>query len=113
MGAAGRPPESAGEALRNPSSCVPFAPCPGFATYGATTAFPNSLTEALDVELAGSGVRVQALCPGLTHTEIFEDAGTDTSSLPKILWVEADDVAMASLDAVEGGPVLFVVGRRH
>jgi short-subunit dehydrogenase len=97
-------------AVINVSSTAAFAPCPGFATYGATKAFLNSFTEALDVELAGSGVRVQALCPGLTHTEIFEHAGADTSSLPELLWMEADEVAEASLDALVGGPVLFVPG---
>lgn len=94
----------------NVSSTASFAPCPGFATYGATKAFANSFTEALDAELAGTGVRVQALCPGLTHTEIFEQAGADTSTLPEILWMEPSDVAEESLDALDGGPVVFVPG---
>jgi len=97
-------------AIINVSSTASFAPCPGFATYGATKAFLNSFTEALDVELEGSGVRVQALCPGLTHTEIFDKAGADTSSLPELLWMEADEVAEESLNALDGGPVLFVPG---
>ncbi len=71
-------------AIVNVSSTAAFAPCPGFATYGATKAFVNSFTEALYEELRGTGVRVQALCPGLTHTEIFEQAGADTSNLPDL-----------------------------
>jgi hypothetical protein len=94
----------------NVSSTASFAPCPGFATYGATKAFLNSFTEALEAEIAGSGVRVQALCPGLTHTEIFEKAGADTSTLPDLLWMEPSDVAEESLDALDAGPVVFVPG---
>jgi short-subunit dehydrogenase len=94
----------------NVSSTASFAPCPGYATYGATKAFLNSFTEALESELGGTGVRVQALCPGLTHTEIFEKAGADTSSLPELLWMEPSDVAEESLDALDSGPILFVPG---
>jgi short-subunit dehydrogenase len=97
-------------AIINVSSTASFAPCPGFATYGATKAFLNSFTEALDSELEGTGVRVQALCPGLTHTEIFSSAGADTSALPSFLWMEPEEVVQESLDALEGGPVIFVPG---
>ncbi|MFT4569349.1 MAG: short-subunit dehydrogenase [Hyphomicrobiaceae bacterium] len=94
----------------NVSSTAGFAPCPNFATYGATKAFLNSFTEALHEELADSGVAVQALCPGLTHTEIFEAAGTDTSGLPEFLWMESEDVVIESLNALETGTVVCVPG---
>ena len=97
-------------AIINVSSTAGFSPCPNFATYGATKAFVNSFTEALHEELRGSGVRVQALCPGLTHTEIFEQAGVDTSGLPELLWMEADEVVLESLAALERGQVVFVPG---
>jgi short-subunit dehydrogenase len=97
-------------AIINVSSTAGFAPCPKFATYGATKAFVNSFTEALHGELHDSEVKVQALCPGLTHTEIFERAGTDTSSLPEFLWMEAEQVVTESLDALEAGTVICVPG---
>ncbi len=97
-------------AVVNVSSTAAFAPCPRFATYGATKAFLNSFTEALHEELRETGVRVQALCPGLTHTEIFERANVDTSALPGFLWMEADDVVRESLAALERGEVVFVPG---
>ncbi len=77
-------------AVINVSSTAAFQPCPYFAIYGATKAFLTSFTEALHEELRGSGVRVQALCPGLTHTEIFERAGADVSGLPSSLWMEPE-----------------------
>jgi len=94
----------------NVSSTAGFAPCPQFATYGATKAFVNSFTEALHDELADSGVKMQALCPGLTHTEIFERAGTDTSGLPEFLWMEPEQVVTESLDALEADGVVVVPG---
>lgn len=97
-------------AVINVSSTAAFAPSPSFAVYGATKAFLNSFTEALHVELQGTGVRVQALCPGLTHTEIFARAGADTSGLPEFLWMEPTDVVAESLAALRRGTVLCVPG---
>lgn len=97
-------------AVINVSSTAAFQPCPYFATYGATKAFLNSFTEALHEELRGSGVRVQALCPGLTHTEIFERAGADASGLPSFLWMEPEAVVAESLSALDRGTVLCVPG---
>jgi len=97
-------------AVINVSSTAAFAPSPNFAVYGATKAFLNSFTEALHVELQGTGVRVQALCPGLTHTEIFARAGADTSGLPEFLWMEPAEVVAESLAALRRGTVLCVPG---
>lgn len=97
-------------AVINVSSTAAFQPCPYFATYGATKAFLNSFTEALHEELRGSELRVQALCPGLTHTEIFERAGAEVSGLPSFLWMEPEAVVAESLSALERGTVICVPG---
>jgi short-subunit dehydrogenase len=97
-------------ALINVSSTAAFAPCARFATYGGTKAFMNSFSEALHEELRGTGVRVQALCPGLTHTEIFERAQVDTSNLPDFFWMEPQDVVSESLAALGKGEVICVPG---
>jgi short-subunit dehydrogenase len=52
-------------AIINLASVVAFQPFPHFATYAASKAFVLSFTEALAVELKGTGVRVVALCPAL------------------------------------------------
>ena len=54
-----------------------FQPVPYLATYAATKAFVLSLTEALAIELEGTGVKVQALCPGNIPTEFQQVAGTE------------------------------------
>lgn len=97
-------------AIINVSSLAAFQPGPRNATYGATKAFVNSFTEALHEELRGTGVRVQALCPGFTRTEFQERAGIDTSGLPGFAWMTADAVADASLAALARGDLICVPG---
>lgn len=53
----------------NVSSVGAFLPGKGLAVYGATKAFINYFSLALQEELAGTGIEVQALCPGYIHTE--------------------------------------------
>jgi uncharacterized protein len=59
----------------NVSSTSAFIPYPGNAMYSATKACINNLTETLHIELKRSGVRVQALCPGVTRTDFHEKLG--------------------------------------
>jgi short-subunit dehydrogenase len=95
------------------SSVAAFTAGPGSVTYSATKAFLNTFCEGLQSELAGTGVRVQALCPGLTRTEFHdapEFADFKRRSLPWFFWMSADDVARQSLRALRSGPVVFVPG---
>jgi len=59
----------------NVGSVAGFQPGPLMAVYYATKAYVNSLSEALDDELAGTGVTVTCLCPGPTHSEFRAVAG--------------------------------------
>ena len=49
----------------NISSDGAFAPLPKNVTYAASKRFLVTFTEGLHMELAGTGVRVQVVCPGL------------------------------------------------
>jgi uncharacterized protein len=97
-------------AVINVSSMAAFQPAPLNATYAATKAFVNSFTEALHEELRGSGVQVQALCPGFTRTEFQDRAGIDVTGLPSFVWMSADGVVDASLAALRRGEVVCVPG---
>lgn len=94
----------------NVSSMASFQPCPYTATYGATKAYVTSFTEALAEELRGTGVTVQALCPGFTRTEFQERAGIDASAIPSFAWMSAAAVVDASLAAFARGQVICVPG---
>jgi short-subunit dehydrogenase len=93
-------------AIINVSSGAGFQPGPWFANYSATKAFVTSLSEALAGELEGTGVRVQALCPGPVRTEFGEVAGADESQIPDLLVQTPDDVVDASLAALEKDQVV-------
>lgn len=51
------------------ASPAAFVAAPGIVAYAATKAFMVSFSGAPAAELHGTGVRVQALVPGLTETE--------------------------------------------
>jgi len=55
--------------ILNVSSSAGFLPIPNFAVYAASKAYVNSFSDALRIELRGSGVHVSALCPGPVPTE--------------------------------------------
>jgi len=97
-------------AVINVSSLSAFQPGPYGATYAATKAFVNSFTEALHEELRGSGVRVQALCPGFTRTEFQQRAGIKASRVPAAAWMTAEAVVDASLAALRRGDLICIPG---
>ncbi len=98
----------------NVSSVASFVFSPGNVNYCSTKAYLRVFSQGLALELAGTGVRVQALCPGFTHTEFQDRAGMDMSSLPSWLWLGAERVVDDSLaEAARGGRVVFIPGRRY
>jgi short-subunit dehydrogenase len=95
----------------NVASNAAFQPVPFLTVYAATKAFVLSFSEGLFEELRGSGVRVQALCPGVTDTEFLDVAQTGEHLLArKMPALSADEVVSASLHALGRGRVLVVSG---
>lgn len=100
-------------AIVNVVSMSAFQPVPFLATYAATKAFVLSLTESLATELEGTGVRVQALCPGNIPTEFQQVAGTgDSDFTRRTPPMSATAVAEASLAALERNQVIVIPGLR-
>ena len=85
----------------------------GHTLYAASKAFVITFSESLAMETADHGVHVTASCPGFTLTEFHDVIGTrdQVSGLPKFMWLDADEVARASYDAVMAGIPVFVPGR--
>ena len=88
-------------AVINVCSMSAFQPVPFLATYAASKAFLLSWSESLAEELRGTGVFVQALCPGLVPTEFQHRAGTDKVAFNAAPKMAAELVAEASLRALE------------
>lgn len=97
-------------AIVNVSSVAGFLP---YGTYSASKAWVTCFSEVLAVELAGTGVRVVALCPGLVRTEFHDRAGMDVSNVPGWVWLDADEVAAAGWRGLVTGRVVVVPGRRY
>jgi len=92
--------------VMNLASTAGFGPMPFSATYGATKAFLLSFSEALAVEVAGTGVHIVCVCPGFTRTEFQQKANIDTSALPDFAWMSAEAVADQAVRAANRSGVL-------
>ena len=79
----------------NVASTAAFQPGPLMAVYYASKAFVLSFSEALDAELAGTGVSVTALCPGPTRSGFQERARMDGARLTGGLLAMQDTAAVA------------------
>ena len=95
----------------NVSAGAGFYPVPGSASYGASKAFVNSLTEAVNYELRSSGVKVTAICPGFTRTGAQARLGLRSEIVPPAMWSSPSEVVDAALKAARGPDAVAHVGR--
>lgn len=100
--------------ILNVASTAGFQAGPFMATYYATKAFVISWSEALAVELRGSGVTVTASCPGPVATEFAARAGNDVTRLfKKGVIADAPSVAAHAYAAMERGVVTAIPGLQN
>lgn len=99
--------------ILNVSSSAAFLPLPQLALYAATKAYVNSLSEAVRLEVRGTGVHVTALCPGPVYTEfgdVAKRSGEDARIAPRFVHVSAQRVVRAALRALERNEPLVIPG---
>jgi uncharacterized protein len=82
-------------------------------TYGAAKSWALRFSEALTVQLAGTGVRALALCPGLVHTEFHERGKVDASAAPRWLWLDVDQVVDECLRDLQRGKTVSIPSLRY
>lgn len=72
-----------GGSLINVASVLGIAPEITNPVYGGSKAFLLNFSQALHVEAGNRGLRVQAVLPGATRTEIWERRGGDISNMDR------------------------------
>ncbi|MFE2036426.1 SDR family NAD(P)-dependent oxidoreductase [Streptomyces scopuliridis] len=94
----------------NVASVAAFVPR---GTYGASKAWVVQFTQGVARDLAGTGVRLMALCPGFVRTEFHERAGMGTDNIPGWMWLDADKLVAAALVDLARGKVVSVPDPRY
>ena len=76
--------------------------------YSGSKAYVLNLSQALHGELADKGVRVQAVLPGATRTEIWARAGFDIEHLDPAMVMGVDEMVDAALAGLDAGELVTI-----
>ena len=79
-------------------------------TYAASKAWVVSFSEGLAMQMRGTGVRIQALCPGFVRTEFHRRAQIDMSTTPDWAYLDVDDLVRTSLADLAANRPLSIPG---
>ncbi|MFE7132231.1 SDR family NAD(P)-dependent oxidoreductase [Streptomyces sp. NPDC057638] len=94
----------------NVASVAAFVPR---GTYGASKAWVVQFTQGAARDLAGSGVRLMALCPGFVRTEFHQRAGMGTENIPGWMWLDADKLVSEALTDLARGKTVSIPDPRY
>jgi uncharacterized protein len=92
----------------NLSSVLALAPEAFDGAYSGTKAFLLNLSQGLVKEASENGVRIQAVLPGATRTEIWERSGKDLANIPADMLMEAGDLVDAALAGFDRGETVTI-----
>ncbi|MET8784318.1 MULTISPECIES: SDR family oxidoreductase [unclassified Streptomyces] len=81
----------------NVSSTYGHRPLPGGAHYAATKSALEQLTRSWALELASAGVRVNAIAPGPTETDVLVAAGLPQDTIDEIRSAELERIPVGRL----------------
>jgi short-subunit dehydrogenase len=97
-----------GGIIVNIASSVAISPETLNGVYGGSKAFVLALSQSLNHELAGKGVRVQAVLPGVTATTFWDIAGLPVRHLPTEIVMSAEDTVDAALAGLDQGEIVTI-----
>jgi short-subunit dehydrogenase len=94
----------------NIASVVGISPESLNGVYGATKAYVLALSHSLQHELVDKGIRVQAVLPGATATDLWEIAGLPWQKLPPSIVMSVEDMVDAALVGLDQGELVTIPG---
>lgn len=98
--------------ILNISSLAAFLPGPYMAVYYASKAYVKSFSQALSEELRSTGVKVTAVCPGLTKTGFQHEVGGEKTTASRLnLMATSEWVADIAVKAMLEGREVVIPGR--
>lgn len=99
-------------AILNVSSGLGFFFMPGMSVYAATKHYVTAFTEALRIELKGTGVVVSQLCPGPVASEFAQVAGNSDllAKAPSGAVIGSEQCAREALIGFAKGQAVIVPG---
>lgn len=94
--------------LINVASVLALHAPAGGAVYSGTKAYVLNFTRGLQEEVTGSNVRVQAVLPAATATEIWEVSGVSLDSLPAESVMTTENMVDAALAGLDQGEAVTI-----
>ncbi|HET6182228.1 MAG TPA: SDR family oxidoreductase [Acetobacteraceae bacterium] len=94
--------------LINICSVLALAPERLNATYSGSKAFLLNLSIGLRAELANTAIRIQAVLPGATRTDIWSKAGVDVATLPAGTVMDVEEMVDAALTGLDMGEAVTI-----
>jgi len=100
--------QRAASTIINIASVVGLSPETLNGVYGASKAYVIALSHSLQHELADKGLRIQAVLPGATATELWAIAGLPYQNLPASIVMTPDDLVDAALVGLDRGELVTI-----
>jgi short-subunit dehydrogenase len=82
-------------------------------SYSAAKSYLTVITESLHTELAGTQVKISALCPGFTRTEFHQRGRMSMKGLPNFMWLNPDMLVATSWSDARKGKAVSIPGWQY
>ena len=92
----------------NVGSAMTFLIMPVSAVYSATKSYVLAFTQSLQLQLADTGIRVQAVLPGAVRTDFWGGSGIELSDLPDEMVMSVEDAVDAALAGLDAGELVTI-----
>ena len=97
----------------NIASIIALMPTPTGAGYSGSKAYVLNFTRSLQMELANTKVKVQAVLPGPVRTEFFEASGLKQAPFPDELFMTPEELVDTALTALDQDELICLPALQH